>query len=64
MSNIDFTRAQAFAAEATSVRLDAARRQLAQTDWYFTRQAEIGVPVPEEVLEARRAARAVLSAAG
>lgn len=33
-------------------------RYLESTDWYVTRMVETGVPVPEDVLEARAAARA------
>lgn len=30
---------------------------LASTDWYIVRQSETGVPVPDDILEARQAAR-------
>ena len=37
---------------------DAARRYLAQTDWYVLRLQETGSPMPPEISAARRAARA------
>lgn len=37
---------------------NAARDYLAATDWMVVRQAETGAPVPEEVLQRRRGARA------
>lgn len=64
MSNIDFSQIKT----AEQKQLDAerqaqeqinreARNYLAQTDWYITRQHETGVPVPDDVLEQRQAAR-------
>jgi hypothetical protein len=35
-----------------------ARAYLASTDWYYIRFGETGVPVPQEILDARAAARA------
>lgn len=34
-----------------------AKKYLSETDWYVTRQAEIGTPIPEEVLSKRAQAR-------
>lgn len=34
-----------------------ARAYLASTDWYVTRQAELGTPIPEEILQKRQEAR-------
>lgn len=34
-----------------------AREYLASTDWYVTRKAETGTEIPQEVLDARAAAR-------
>ena len=34
-----------------------AKKYLAETDWYITRQAETGTPIPEEVLLKRIQAR-------
>ena len=34
-----------------------ARRYLTSTDWYVTRFAETGVPIPAEIAEARKLAR-------
>lgn len=38
---------------------EAAQRTLASTDWYVTRFAETGVPIPAAISEARAAARKV-----
>lgn len=35
----------------------AARKYLADTDWYVIRLQETGVPVPQEILDERQAAR-------
>ena len=35
----------------------AARQYLLDTDWYVIRMQETGAPVPDEVLQARQAAR-------
>ena len=42
--------------EAIQKRLNA-KQYLAETDWYITRQAETGTPIPEEVLSKRAQAR-------
>ena len=34
-----------------------AKKYLSETDWYVTRQAEIGTPIPEDVLLKRAQAR-------
>lgn len=48
----------AAAARAEQERINAeARAYLASTDWYVTRWRETGQPVPDDVLEARQAAR-------
>lgn len=36
------------------------RAYLASTDWYVVRMAETGIPVPDDILEARAAARAAI----
>lgn len=38
-----------------------AQRYLKKTDWYISRAFEDGVPVPKEVSEKRRAAKATLN---
>lgn len=38
-----------------------ARAILAETDWLITRRAETGKSVPRDILDQRKAARAVLS---
>lgn len=38
-----------------------ARKYLAETDWYVTRQNETGKPMPEDVRAAREAARQTAS---
>ena len=38
-------------------RIANAKKYLSETDWYITRQAETGTPVPEEVLTKRAQAR-------
>lgn len=64
MSNIDFSQIKT----AEQKQLDAERQAqeqinqdsrsyLAQTDWYVVRWHETGVPVPDDVLEQRQAAR-------
>lgn len=62
--NIDYSRlitpeAREAAAEAAlrAARLVTAEAYLAATDWYVTRFAEIGTPIPEDVLAERKAAR-------
>lgn len=35
----------------------SAKKYLSETDWYVTRQAETGTPIPEEVLTKRAQAR-------
>jgi len=40
-----------------SIRIINAKKYLSETDWYITRQAEIGTPIPEEVLSKRSQAR-------
>lgn len=40
-----------------SIRIMNAKKYLLETDWYITRQAEIGTPVPEDVLLKRAQAR-------
>lgn len=40
-----------------SIRILNAKKYLLETDWYITRQAEIGTPVPEDVLSKRTQAR-------
>lgn len=39
----------------------AARTTLAETDWLITRRAETGKSVPRDILDLRKAARAVLT---
>jgi hypothetical protein len=46
------------AAQAQQQTNATARAYLASTDWYAIRLAETGVEIPEEILEARAAARA------
>jgi hypothetical protein len=40
-----------------SIRIINAKKYLSETDWYITRQAEIGTLVPEDVLLKRAQAR-------
>jgi hypothetical protein len=53
--------------EAAQARTDAeasharARAYLTTTDWVVTRRAETGVPIPEDILTQRAAAREILS---
>lgn len=42
--------------ELNQKRLNA-KKYLSETDWYITRQAETGTPIPEEVLTKRAQAR-------
>lgn len=42
--------------ELNQKRLNA-KKYLAETDWYITRQAETGTPIPEEILSKRAQAR-------
>lgn len=67
---IDWSRmitAEAQAAEtrrsAAGAELAAALALLAETDWMVIREAEEGVPLPEDTRAARKAARGVASAA-
>lgn len=47
------------AAQAELDRVNAeARKELAETDWYFTRELETGKPIPPEIKQKRTAARA------
>ena len=34
-----------------------AKKYLSETDWYVTRQAEVGTPIPEDILSKRAQAR-------
>lgn len=52
--------AEVLAAEAAAIERTEARQYLADTDWYVSRQAETGTPIPAEVSAARAAARAKL----
>lgn len=36
---------------------DVARQYLASTDWYVIRLQETGTPIPQDILDARQAAR-------
>lgn len=68
MSRIDFSQvitaeAQALAAARAQAEAEA-RAVLAATDWYLVRKVETGAAVPRDVLDARKAAREVLSEAG
>lgn len=36
---------------------EEARAYLNSTDWYVVRQAETGIPIPQDILDARQAAR-------
>ena len=36
---------------------DVARQYLASTDWYVIRMQENGTPIPQDILDARQAAR-------
>ena len=38
-------------------KIQTAKKYLSETDWYVTRQAETGTPIPEEVLTKRAQAR-------
>jgi hypothetical protein len=62
---IDFSQAitaEARAAEQGRAAAQAeARALLAQTDWYLVRKIETGAAVPRAILDARKAARDVLS---
>ena len=49
--------------ERVETELTAALAQLAETDWMVIREAEEGVPLPEDTRAARKAARGVASAA-
>ncbi len=53
--------ADALAREAEKLRAEALA-YLRETDWFVTRQAETGKPIPEDVAEKRAAARKVASA--
>ncbi|MEQ4618315.1 MAG: hypothetical protein ABN482_09735, partial [Corticimicrobacter sp.] len=49
------------AARADQERINAmARQYLSDTDWYETREHREGKPIPTEVLESRRKARAAV----
>lgn len=41
----------------TFTRITNAKKYLSETDWYVTRQAETGTPIPEDVLLKRAQAR-------
>ena len=49
-------------AEQAEADREAARRYLAETDWYVTRQIETGKPIPKQIAEKRDAARQAASA--
>jgi len=57
MSNIDLSRVITAKDRAAQDAAAAARSYLHETDWYVTRQAETGTPVPADVAEKRRRAR-------
>lgn len=40
---------------------ERARRYLAETDWYVTRAAETGKPIPDDIKTAREDARQIAS---
>ena len=40
-----------------SIRIMNAKKYLLETDWYITRQSEIGTPIPEDILLKRSQAR-------
>lgn len=65
--NIDFsqivTAKEQAEAEARASALAEARAVLTSTDWYLVRKVETGAAVPRAILDARQAARAVLSEA-
>ena len=48
-------------AEQAEADREIARRYLAETDWYVTRQIETGKPIPKDVAQKRDAARQVAS---
>ncbi|WP_151718683.1 hypothetical protein [Gemmobacter serpentinus] len=48
-------------AEARAPAIAQARAYLTETDWYVTRQAETGTPIPDDIAAARAKARAVAS---
>lgn len=48
-------------AEARAPTIAAARAYLAETDWYVTRAAETGTPIPDDIAAARAEARATAS---
>lgn len=48
-------------AKAEAEKRRTALAYLAESDWYVTRNAETGTPIPDEVLERRRDARAAAS---
>lgn len=53
--------AKDLAAETFAHEQGKASAYLSQTDWMILRQAETGVPVPADVLEARAQARRLLN---
>ncbi len=61
MNNIDFSRAIPVGTDAEARACEEARICLSATDWYVIRQVETGTPIPENIISARHAARAVLS---
>lgn len=68
MTNIDWDQLQTAEDKARAeqeAEIAAARAAaiatLAQTDWYVTRQIETGAAIPEEIAQARDAARKTLA---
>jgi hypothetical protein len=56
---IDWSQLQS--AEQKEADREAARRYLAETDWYVTRSIETGKPMPPDIAAARDAARQTAS---
>ena len=68
MGNINFSNvktAEMKAAEAQASKQEAANKEardyLGSTDWYIVREAETGVPTPQEIRDARQEARLKVS---
>lgn len=68
MSNIDKGQISTKAQRDEAARIAQAETLIAQakdvlqsTDWYVVRRAETGAPIPQDVIEARDAARAQIS---
>jgi hypothetical protein len=64
MIRVDWSKRQNAATRAADMEREAAvraRAYLAETDWYVTRAAETGKPIPDDIKAARKVARETAS---